>query len=54
MVEFGGTGLLLLELAAEYVAVLAERMPGLVEVMCQNEEFQWRSEDKLFRVNSTG
>ena len=54
MVEFGGTGLLLLVLAAEYVAVLAERLPGLVEVMCQNEQFQWRSEDKISRVNSTG
>jgi len=39
---------------AEYVTILAERLPGFEEAMCQNEQFQWRSEDKVFRVNSTG
>jgi len=54
MVEFGGTKFLLLVLTAEYVTILAERLPGLVEAMCQNDQFQWRSEDKVFRVNSKG
>ena len=54
MFEFGGTRLLPLVLAAEYVTVLAERLPGLVEALCQNEQFQWRSEDKVFIVNRTG
>ena len=53
MVDFGGIRHLPLVLAAEYVTVLAERLPGLVEALCQNEHFQWRSED-VFRVNSTG
>ena len=54
LVEFKGNKLLPLLLAAEYVTILAERLADLVEAMCQNEQFQWRSEDKVFRVNSTG
>jgi len=54
LVEFGGTKLLPLVLTAEYVTILAERLPGLVEALCQNEQCQCRSEDKVFRVNSTG
>ena len=49
----GGTKLLPLVLTAEYATILAERLPGLVETMCQNEQFQWRSEDKVIRVNNT-
>ena len=33
---------------------MAERLPGLVEAMCRKEHFQRRSEDKDFRMNSTG
>ena len=47
LVEFKGNKLLPLLLAAEYVTILAERLPGLVEAMCQNDQFQWRSEDKV-------
>jgi hypothetical protein len=53
LVEFGGSKLLLFVLAAEFVTILAKRLPGLVEAMCQSEQFQW-SEDKVFRMNSTG
>ena len=52
--EFGGTSLLPLVLTAEYVNIAAERLPGLVEALCRNEHFQWSSEDKVFRMNSTG
>ena len=52
--EFGGTKLLPLVLTAEYVPLLAERLPCLVEATCRNEQFQWWSEDKVFRMNSTG
>ena len=54
LVVFGGTTLLPLVFAADFVTVLVERLPGLLEAMCQNEQFQWRSEDTVFRVNSTG
>jgi hypothetical protein len=54
LVEFGGSKLLPLVLTAEYVKTLAEQLPGLVEAMFQNVQFQWRSEDKVFRMNSTG
>jgi len=54
LVEFGGTRLLPFVLTAEYFNILAERLPGLVEAICRNEHFQWRSEDKVFRMNSTG
>ena len=53
LVEFGGTRLLPLVLTAEYVNNVAERLPGLLEAMCRNKQFQWRSEDKVFRMNST-
>ena len=54
LVELGGTRLLPLVLTAEYVNIVAERLPGLVEAMCRKEHFQRRSEDKDFRMNSTG
>ena len=54
LVEFGGTRLLPLFLTGEYVNIVAEGMPGLVEAMCRYQHFQWRSEDKVFRINSTG
>jgi hypothetical protein len=54
LVEFGGSKLLPLVLTAEYVATLAERLPRLVEAMCQNEHYQCRSEEKVFRLNTTG
>ena len=53
LVEFGETRLLPLILTAEYVNIVAERMPGLVKAMCWNEHFQWKSEDKFFRMSST-
>ena len=51
--EFGVTRHLPLILTAEYDNIVAERLLGLVEAMCRNEHFQWRSEDKVFRMNST-
>ena len=33
---------------------MAERLPSLVEGMCQNEHYQYKSEDKTFRMNTTG
>ena len=49
-----GTKLIPLVLTAEYVTIVAERLSGLVEAMCEKEQFQWKSEDKVFRVNSKG
>ena len=43
-----GTKLPPLILTAEYASILAERLPRLDEAMCQNEEFQWMSENKVF------
>ena len=37
LVEFGGTRFLPLVLPADYVNIVAERLPGLVETMCRNE-----------------
>ena len=53
LVDFGGTRLLPLILTSEYDNIVAERLPGLFETMCRNENFQWGSEDKVFRMNST-
>jgi len=52
--EFGGTKNLPLILTVEYINIVAERLPGLVEAMCRNEHFQWMSGDKVFRMNSIG
>jgi len=54
LVEFGGTRFLPLVLPAEYVNIVTERLPGIVEEICRNERFVWRSEDKVFRMNSIG
>ena len=54
LVEFGGTSILPLVLPADYINIVAERMPGLVEAMCRNGHFLWRSKDKVFKMNSTG
>jgi len=54
LVEFGETRILPLVLPADYVYIVVERLPGLVEAMCWHERFVWRSEDKVFKMNSTG
>jgi len=54
LVEFGGTRILPLVLPADYVNIVVEILPGLVEAMCRNEHFVWRSEDKVFRMHRTG
>ena len=41
-------------LTAYYVATMDERFPCLVEAMCQNEKYQCRSDDKVFRMNTSG
>ena len=53
-VEFGGVKLLPMLHTSDYVPTMAERLPSLVEAMCQNEQYQCRSEDKVFRMNTTG
>jgi hypothetical protein len=52
--EVSVTRILPLVLPADYVNIVAERLPGLVEAKCRNEHFVWRSEDKVFRMKSTG
>ena len=47
LVEFGGAKILPKLLTSDYVAVMAERLPGLVEAVCQNEQHQYRSDDSL-------
>ena len=42
-----------LVLLVNYVNIVVERRPGLVEAMCRNERFEWRPEDKVFRMHST-
>ena len=54
LVEFGGAKLLPMLLTSDYVAAMAERLPGLVEAMCQNEQHQYRPGDKDFTMNTTG
>ena len=51
--EFGGTRILPLVLPAEYVKILAQRLPSPVDAMCRNEGFVWRSEGKDFIIHST-
>jgi len=53
LVEFGGTRIQPLVLFAEYVNIVVERQPGLVETMCRNEHFMWSSKDKDFKMHST-
>ena len=53
LVEFGRTRFLPLVPPADYVNIVAERLPSLVEAMCLNEHFVWSSEDKDLRVNNT-
>ena len=33
---------------------MAERLPALIEAMCQNEQHRFLSEDEAFRMNTTG
>jgi len=40
LVQFGGTRILPLVVPTEYVTILAERLPGFVEAMRRNEQFQ--------------
>ena len=35
------------------MATMAERLPGLIEAMCRNEQYQCKSEDGVFRMNTT-
>ena len=49
-----GLGFFSLVITTEYVNIVAERLPGLVEAMCRNVHFPWRSEDKVFGMNSIG
>ena len=37
---WGGVNLLPIVLTAEYVATMAERLPSLLEAICQNEQYQ--------------
>jgi len=43
-----------LVLPTDSVNIVIERLPSLVERMCRNEYFVWRSEGKVFKMNSTG
>ena len=52
LVKFGGTRFQPLVLPADYVNIVVERLPGLVEAMCLNDRFVWRSENKVFKMNS--
>jgi hypothetical protein len=52
-VEFGGTRILPLVLPTDYVNVVTEQLPGLVERMCRNEQFAWCSEDGDFKIHTT-
>jgi len=38
---------------AAYVATMAERLPSLLEALCQNEQHQCKSEDKMFKLDTT-
>ena len=49
-----GTRHLPLVLTAEYVKLVAERLPGLVITMCRNEHFQWSSEDYILKWIALG
>jgi hypothetical protein len=53
LVEFGGTRIRPLVLPVDYVNIVVERLPDLVESMHRNESFVWRSEDKVFKMHST-
>ena len=53
LVEFGGTRIQPLVLSAEYVNIVVERLLGIVEAMCRNEQFMWSSKDKGFKMHST-
>ena len=53
LVEFGGAWFLPLVLPTGCVNNVVERLPGLVEAMCRNEQFVWSSEDKDFKIHTT-
>jgi hypothetical protein len=40
-------------LPSDYVAAMSERLPTLVEAMCQNEQHRFLSDDEAFRMNTT-
>ena len=54
LVEFGDAKLLPMILTVNYVPMMVERLPILVEAMCQYELYQCKSEDKGSRMNTTG
>jgi hypothetical protein len=54
LVELAGAKFLPILLTSDYVALMAERLPALVESMRQNEKHRFLSEDEVFRMNSTG
>ena len=47
LVEFEGVKLLPMVLTFDCVALMAERLPSRLEFMCQNEQYQYRSDDSL-------
>jgi len=51
LVDFGGTRTQPLVLSAEYVNILVERLPVLVDT--RNEHFMFSSRDKGFKMHST-
>ena len=53
LVEIGRTRFLPLVLPTDCVNNVVERLPGLVEAMCRNEQFLWSSEDKDFKIHTT-
>ena len=54
LVEFGCAKLLPMLHMSDYVALMFEYLPTLVEAMCQNEEHRCLSDDVAFRINTTG
>ena len=39
-------------LTSDHVAMMAERLPALVEAICQNEQHRFISDDGAFRINT--
>jgi hypothetical protein len=52
LLELGGTRILPLVLPTEFVKILVERLPALVEAMCRNEQFVWCSEGADFKIHT--
>ena len=53
LLELSGAKLLPNVLTDAYVATMAQKLPSLLAAMCRNEQYQCKSDDGVFWMNTT-